>query len=1048
MKLEKKENNQRAPADYPHAWEYCIDAQGRVIYVSSSWYGISGLVPEDILKDPLIISTTIHPEDLPAYEEHVKNAYKKKLPGEVEYRILLTDSDMRWINHSCEPFFDEKGQYAGTKGRNWDITERKNIEHVITVQRDLGIALDKASSLQESLHLCLAAALNVSGLEAGGIYSLDQATGDLNLILFSGHTDKFIKINSKLPADSKQTRIVMAGEPFYLNNQNIQDARAADLLEEKIRSLAAIPFINKGQVFGSLHVSSRIHNEISVHSRNALETIARQIGAAISRAQAEQNLKISEAKYRAIFENAVEGIFQTTPEGRILSVNNTMARLFGYDSPSDLLNRVDNVKDIYVHPKDRVAFCREIETMGTVQKCEVSMIRKDGEEILVAIRAKAIKDKEGRTVCYDGFYEDITQRKKMEDDLHKSEERFRSLLKSSRDAILMMDPEGRTSYWNPAAERMFGYTSAEVMGRNLHELIAPERHLKAHRKAYAEFLRTGRMAAAGKTLELQAIRKDRSEITVALSFSAERINGGWNAIGILRDITDRKKAEEKYKGIFDNAVMGIFQSTPEGRITSANLAFARLLGYESPTEVINTITDIARQVYVSPKRRAELFHCIEERGTVHGQEVQYLKKDGSTALALASGRAVRDGAGKVLYCECTVQDITEFRRLESQFRQAQKMEAIGTLAGGLAHDFNNILASMMGYTEMAGGETRQDVRRDYLDQVLRACERAKNLVNQIMAFSRSREQELRPLDIRLILKEALNLLKAALPTTIEIKQDITREETDVLADPTQIHQIVMNLCTNAAHAMREKGGLLDIHLSNIEILRPEFSPHPDLRVGSYVQLSVRDTGHGIDAAIKDKIFDPFFTTKQAKEGTGLGLSVVYGIVKSYGGAIDVQSLAGEGATFTIYLPRIPSEDKVEEEGPETIDLQGHERILFVDDEAMLVKMAKTFFRSLGYSMTGTTSSVEALRLFQEDPGSFDLVITDMTMPHLTGAELARTLLKIRPDLPIILCTGYSDSINMADARKLSLREFILKPISLNDLGMAVRRVLKSENQQG
>ncbi len=258
----------------------------------------------------------------------------------------------------------------------------------------------------------------------------------------------------------------------------------------------------------------------------------------------------------------------------------------------------------------------------------------------------------------------------------------------------------------------------------------------------------------------------------------------------------------------------------------------------------------------------------------------------------------------------------------------------------------------------------------------------------------------------------------------------------------------MNLCTNAAHAMREKGGLLDIHLSEIEILHPEQSSHPDLPAGSYVQLSVRDTGHGIDAAIQDKIFDPFFTTKKAKEGTGLGLSVVYGIAKSCGGAIDVQSTVGQGATFTIYLPRIHPASHTEETIRVEVDLQGNERILFVDDEEALVSMAQAFFESLGYSITATVSSAEAFRLFRKKPDQFDLVITDMTMPEMTGAELARALLKIRPDLPVILCTGYSDAINKVEVKKLNIREFILKPVSLHDLGLRVRRVLKGETYYG
>ena len=778
------------------------------------------------------------------------------------------------------------------------------------------------------------------------------------------------------------------------------------------------------------------------------------------RKRMEENLRESEAKYRLLVDNSYDLIWTLNADGVFTYVSPSWKRILGYE-PSYMIGKSFQP---LVHPDD-VDLCNKfllqtIQLRKQIPGLRYRVLRADGAWRWHEASGTPVFGPDGSFVSFVGVSRDVNDRRQMEESLKRSESQLSSIIEFLPDATFVIDLDGKVIAWNLAIEQMTGVSKENMLGQGDHAYMIPfygerRRHVMDLIDASDPDLESlyRYVQRKGNTLYAEAYTKSMcggkgAHLFVTAAPLFDNLGNRVGAIESIRDITDRRKAEEKYRGIFENAVMGIFQATPDGHIISANPAFARILGYDSPEEVVREVTDMIRQVYAAPRQHADLMHVMDEQGRILGQEIQLLKKDANAVFVYASGRAVRDGTGKFLYYEGTIQDITDRRRLESQLRQAQKMEAIGTLAGGVAHDFNNILASMMGFTEMAAKETRQDVRRKYHDRVLQACERAKNLVNQILAFSRRREQESSPLDIKLILAEALSLLRATLPATILIKQQITHEETYVLADPTQIHQIIMNLCTNAAHAMREKGGLLDIHLSEIEILHPEQSSHPDLPAGSYVQLSVRDTGHGIDAAIQDKIFDPFFTTKKAKEGTGLGLSVVYGIAKSCGGAIDVQSTVGQGATFTIYLPRIHPASHTEETIRVEVDLQGNERILFVDDEEALVSMAQAFFESLGYSITATVSSAEAFRLFRKKPDQFDLVITDMTMPEMTGAELARALLKIRPDLPVILCTGYSDAINKVEVKKLNIREFILKPVSLHDLGLRVRRVLKGETYYG
>ena len=384
----------------------------------------------------------------------------------------------------------------------------------------------------------------------------------------------------------------------------------------------------------------------------------------------------------------------------------------------------------------------------------------------------------------------------------------------------------------------------------------------------------------------------------------------------------------------------------------------------------------------------------------------------------------------------------EKEKMQIQLRQAQKMEAIGTLSGGIAHDFNNILTAILGYTEIVlddipeGTETRQR-----LGQVLKASHRARDLVRQILAFSRQSEQELQPVRISHILKEALKLLRASLPSTIEIQQYIETETGTgtILADPTQIHQVLMNLCANAAHAMRETGGVLKVTLGDVELDAEETAHHP-IDPGSYQRLTVGDTGHGMDPATIERIFDPYFTTKTPGEGTGLGLAVVHGIVRSHGGAITVHSKLGKGSTFQVLLPRIKSESVTQAERSVRLP-GGKERILLVDDEDLLVTVVREMLTRLGYDVVGRTSSVEALELFRRQPDGFDLVITDQTMPHMTGADFAEALLRIRPDLPIILCTGFSEVITEEEAKAIGIREFVMKPMAAGEIAQIIRRVL-------
>jgi signal transduction histidine kinase len=418
-----------------------------------------------------------------------------------------------------------------------------------------------------------------------------------------------------------------------------------------------------------------------------------------------------------------------------------------------------------------------------------------------------------------------------------------------------------------------------------------------------------------------------------------------------------------------------------------------------------------------------------------------VRSDGTQVQTLLYANPEQDFEGRVVGTRALFVDVTERKRLEEQLRRAQKIEAIGTLAGGIAHDFNNLLMPITAHVELLLLQLPQDSPgRENLKQVLHAAERGADLVQQILAISRGEEQQRQPVGLHVLTQEAMKLLRAATPATIEIREEIDPSSGCVLADLTQMHQMVMNLCTNANQAMRKKGGVLGVRVDCVEV-GPQGANGPlDLPPGSYVRLTVRDTGQGMDAETRERIFDPYFTTKGVGEGSGLGLAVTHGIVAAHGGGIHVESELGKGSTFQVYLPQLTRDVPPGPPGP-TVGPRGTERVLFVDDEPAVAKVAEKMLAYLGYQVTALTSGVEALERFRAAPSAYDLVVTDQIMPRMSGADLAREMLAIRPELPIIICTGRSEVLGGDRARGLGAKAMLTKPLAWKQLAETVREAL-------
>jgi PAS domain S-box-containing protein len=514
-----------------------------------------------------------------------------------------------------------------------------------------------------------------------------------------------------------------------------------------------------------------------------------------------------------------------------------------------------------------------------------------------------------------------------------------------------------------------------------------------------------------------------------------------------------KEAEIRYRGMFENAIEGIYQSTPDGRYLVVNAALARMYGYEHTEELMQQVSDIQTQIYVDATFRQRFKEQIEQTGFVHGLEYQVRRRDGSVIWISESARAVRDANGAVHHYEGFIDNITDRKeaeaeraKLEKQMLHAQKLDAIGTLAGGMAHDFNNILCAILGYTELALLDPQiKGASRDNLQMVLKSAHRAKDLIKRILTFSRPADTERHPLKLGAILKEGVKMLLATLPSSIAIHVDIRTDRDVVVADATEMHQIIMNLGTNAGHAMKSKGGRLEYELDALYL--ETHSASLSIPAGEYVHLVVRDTGRGMSPEVVERIFEPFFTTKAPGRGTGLGLTLVQKIVSRSGGYIKVNSQEGQGTAFHIYLPQSPEPPTPVWADPDEILRGRREQILVVDDETPVLDMLQQQLRKMGYRVITRADSQEAVKTFRADPDRFDLVITDHTMPGLQGADLAEELGSIRPEVPVILMTGLNQPPDLSASRYAPFRFVFQKPINMIELSHCMRKFLGHGNGQ-
>ena len=756
-----------------------------------------------------------------------------------------------------------------------------------------------------------------------------------------------------------------------------------------------------------------------------------------NRKKVEKKLLQSEDKFRRIIASAADAIFSFNKYGEFQFVNKQACNSLGY-TENQLLQM--NVTDVDVQ------FTREqvLAITGSKNKAQWPITasgshqRSDGSTFPVEVRVDKIEVENGWH--FVALARDISVQKKKEE-AEQQQLILGQIVENSLNEIYLFDIDSlRFTQVNKGARKNLGYSLEELRNLTVYD-INPEHTLKTFATTIQP-LKNDEVESL--VFESWHQRKDGTQYPVEMYLQKSTVSDAQLFIAIVLDIAQRKEAEEGLRRLasaIDQASETVVITDSIGNVQYVNPAFSEISGY-SAKEVMGRNPRILKSGKHDAFFYENMWKTLQRGDVWHGHLVNR-KKDGSFFEEEATISPVRDNEDRITNYVAVKRDVSREVSLEKQLRQAVKMEAIGTLAGGIAHDFNNILAAILGYGEMAREELPQDSQaaKDIV-QVIKAGNRAKHLVAQILAFSRQRELDFAPLNIQVILKEALKLLRSSLPVTIQMNEHIDANCRQVLADSTQIHQVVMNLCTNAKHAMAESGGTLTVSLTEVDLTGIGTSANSiQLDHGTYLELIITDTGCGMDELTQSKIFDPFFTTKELGKGTGLGLSVVHGIIRQHNGDIRVESTLGEGTAFHIYFPVIPKPVSI---APDTqvYDLPlGTEQILLVDDEPNVVAMLTRMLKSLGYTPTPFTSSIKAMEAYKENPADFDLVLTDMTMPEMTGAVLAKEMLNIRPEQPIILCTGFSESMDEATTLSLGIKKFLLKPILKRQLAEIVREVL-------
>ncbi len=880
------------------------------------------------------------------------------------------------------------------------------------------------------------------------VFDGEQTTREA--LLFDSAVELAREALDDAPSRTETRRIEVAGRPWSLRFYAQPNFEAAVASNQPLLIAVgglALDLLLFGVIW-SLARQRRRSEQLAVAMtasyRRANEALARNIA---EHELAGSALRESEERMRLIIETEPECVKLLGPDGALLQMNPAGLKMIEADS----FRQVDRAC-VYalVEPahRDRFQSLTERVFRGESGTLEFELIGLKGTRRWLETHATPLRNEQGEVASLLAITRDITPRKKAEEALRESGERFRLLFEGASDAIFWADPTtGLITHCNRAAETLLGRERAEIIGQSQSFLHPPEE--AAHCRKIFELHAS---SASTESIEVEVLRKDGRRVAVSISPSVTSIGSQQILQGIFRDITERKRieatlrdSEERFRELAENVHEVLWMTDAEkAHLLYVSPAYEKIWG-RSCSDLYRSPHDWLEALHVEDRER--VMHAAQTRLSAGDYDETYriVRPDGTVRWIRDRAFPVRDASGVVLRIVGTAEDVTARRQLEDQLRQAHKLEAIGTLAGGVAHDFNNILAAILGNTQLALIASEQGASTDdYLEEIKRASERAKSLVQQILTFSRRQPQVRLVISLVPVVQEAVALLRATIPSGVEIVTSFEAEVPCVLADATQISQVLVNLGTNAWHALGGQPGRIEIRLEPVTLDAEAAGRLAGLRPGRFACLSVSDTGVGIDEATLPRIFDPFFTTKGPQQGTGLGLSVVHGILHGHDGAISVASRPGHGATFRAYFPAAIAApgDGGAAATAELVHGAG-KHILYLDDEEPLVRLATRTLERLHFRVTGFTRAADAVAAFCANPAEFDLVITDLNLPGASGLGVAARLLAVRPDVPIVLSSGHVTDDLRDKAQRIGIRELLYKPSRIEELCEVVQRLTDS-----